>query len=137
MRTIKSRNINSQAGFGIPEIIITIVVLGVVSIGIIGMFRSITYIQTATNYQKVATLAAQRQIETLRNSNYSQLTVGTDINFTAELPPELPAGKSGLVVVTEPVAGLKRVDVTVNYKHGTTNKQVKVSSMIGILGITK
>lgn len=135
--TLRQRKRVSEAGFGVPEIIITIVVLGVMSIGIIGIFRSILYIQTATNYQKIATFAAQREIETLRNSNYNQLVAGSTINFTSELPPELPRGKTGTVIVSEPVAGIKQVDVTVAYKHNNSNRQVKVSSMIGVIGITK
>lgn len=126
-----------QAGFGVIEIIVTIVLLGAVVIGLTGMFRGILQIQGATAHQKSATLAAQRQIESLRNSNYNQLTAGTNITFTADLPPELPKPKTGIVVVTEPVSGLKRVDVTVTYRYSGQDKQVKVSSTIGSIGITR
>ncbi len=59
------------------------------------------------------------------------------MTFTSELPAELPNPKTGAAAITEPVPGLKRVDVTVTYRHAGQDKQVKVSSMIGIIGITQ
>ena len=129
-----SRN---SAGFGIVEILIAIVLLGTVSLSLVGMFQGILYIQSAAGYRKSATLAAQRQIESLRNSNYNDLTAGTNIMFTSALPADLPSPKTGSAAITEPVAGLKRVDITVTYRHAGQDKQVKVSSMIGVIGITQ
>lgn len=126
-----------QAGFGLVEIVIAIALLGMVSLALTGMFRGILYIQAAANYQKAATLAAQRQVESLRNSNFNDLDAGTSLDFSAQLPAELPSPKSGTAAVSEPVSGLKRVDVTVSYRHAGTVKQVKVSSTIGIIGITQ
>lgn len=126
-----------SAGFGIVEILIAIVLLGTVSLSLVGMFQGILYIQSAAGYQKSAAFAAQRQIESLRNSNYNDLTAGTNITFTSSLPDSLPSPKSGVAAITEPVAGLKRVDVTVTYRHAGQDKQVKVSSMIGVVGITQ
>lgn len=128
---------NERAGFGLVEIVLAIALLGGLSLALTGMFQGILHIQSSATYQKSATLAAQRQIESLRNSNYNDLVTGSTITFTGDLPTNLPSPKTGTVSVTEPVSGLKRVDVTVSYKHGTATKQVKVSSMIGIVGITQ
>ena len=124
-------------GFGIVEVVIAIVLLASLSLALTGMFRGILYIQSAAMYQKSATLAGQREIESLRNSNYNALTAGSTITFTSELPAELPVPKVGSAVVSEPVSGLKRIDVTVSYKHGGSDKQVKLSSTIGIIGISQ
>lgn len=126
-----------QSGFGIVEVVIAIALLGVLSLALTGMFQSIVSIQAAARNQKLATLAAQRQIESLRNSNYNNLTAGSSINFTGTLPADLPSPKTGSVAISEPVSGLKRVDVTVSYRQYGVNKQVIVSSTIGIIGITK
>jgi type II secretory pathway pseudopilin PulG len=134
---LRTKSDRGQAGFGIPEIIIAIVLLGAVSLALTGMFRGILYIQSAAQHQKSATLAAQRQIESLRNSNFNDLVAGSTVNFNAELPSTLPSPKTGIVSVSEPVSGLKRVDVTVTYRHSGQDKQVKVSSTIGIIGITQ
>lgn len=127
----------AQSGFGLVEVVMAIGLLAVTSLALTGLFRSILHIQSSALYQKSATLAAQREIESLRNSNYNDLTAGSSIDFSADLPSNLPSPKTGTAAVTEPVSGLKRVDVTINYRHGTATKTVKVSSMIGIIGITQ
>lgn len=128
---------SKRQGFGIVEVVVAITLLGLLSLALTGMFRGILYIQASALFQKTATLAAQREVESLRNSNYNDLTTGSTIDFTGELPAELPNPKSGQVVVSEPVSGLKRVDVTVTYRHAGKDKQVEVSSSIGIIGITQ
>lgn len=126
-----------QAGFGVVEVLVTIVLLGVVSLSLTVMFRNILYIQVSARHHKSATLAAQRQIEALRNSNFNQLDAGVPVNFTSDLPDDLPGPKSGVANVTEPVSGLKRVDVTVTYHAYGKDRTVKVSSMIGLIGISQ
>lgn len=126
----------NEAGFTIVELITTIIVLGVV-ITSIGTFS--VYIQTSqrqSNYKEAATRAAQKEIEALRNNNYNSLTAGSNIDFTSNLPSSLPPGKSGIVTVTEPMPGLKRVDVSVTYPDSGT-REVRLSSLIGVLGITQ
>lgn len=127
----------AQSGFGLVEVVMAIGLLAVTSLALTGLFRSILYIQSSALYQKSATLAAQRQIESLRNSNYNDLTTGSNIDFSGSLPTNLPVPRTGTAAITEPVSGLKRVDVTITYRHGTATKTVKVSSMIGIIGITQ
>lgn len=101
------------------------------------LFSSIQYVQAAGSFQRTATLAAQREIESLRTSNYMSLTAGQTINFSADLAPSLPGQPTGTAAISEPVSGVKRVDVVVSYKfHGQVHN-VKVSSLIGEIGITK
>lgn len=131
------RSPDGSAGFGVVEVVIAIALLGALSLALTGMFQSIVALQAAARNQKLATLAAQRQIETLRNSSYGNLTAGSTVDFSGNLPSELPSPKSGSVAITEPNSGLKRVDVTVTYKQYGATKKVVVSSTIGIIGITK
>lgn len=127
----------NKDGFGLAELVTGIFVFGVVSIAMINLSTLIMNVQTYSRYRESATLAAQRQIETLRNSNYTSLVDGQTIDFTSELPDFLPAGKSGTVEITEPAPGLKRADVTVSYAQGDTNKDIMLSAVIGELGITQ
>ena len=124
-------------GFTIVELIVAIIVLGIVVASLSSLFLGIQRTQTQANYKENATRAAQREIESLRNNNYNSLAVGTDISFTNELSPKLPAGSTGNVVVTEPSAGLKRVDVTVTYPDKNLQHKVVLSSLIGVIGITQ
>lgn len=129
--------LRKQAGFTLVELLVGLAVLGVLSIGLVTLFDTVQTIQRSGQYQEAATLAAQREIESLRNSNYNGLAAGSTITFTSDLPDILPGTKSGTAVISEPATGLKRVDVTVSYVYKGTAKQVKVSSLIGELGITQ
>ena len=126
-----------QTGFGIVEVVIAIALLGALALALTGMFQSIVAIQASARSQKLATIAAQRQIESLRNSNYNNLIAGSTIDFAASLPSDLPKPRTGSVAISEPTSGVKRVDVTVTYKQYGATKKVVVSSTIGIIGITK
>ena len=119
------------------ELITGIVLFAVVSIAMINLSTLVMNIQTYSRYRESATLAAQREIESLRNSNYTSLTDGDTIDFTSQLPDYLPEGKEGTAVISEPSTGLKRVDVTVSYPQQGNTKEIKLSAIIGELGITQ
>ncbi len=126
----------SSEGFTLVELLVTIIVIGVVFTGLSSIFISIQRAQISTSYLESATRAAQKEIESLRNSNYNSLTAGQNINFTSTLPDNLPAGSTGSVNISEPTPGLKRVDVTVTYTYGKT-RTVTLSSLIGVIGIVQ
>jgi prepilin-type N-terminal cleavage/methylation domain-containing protein len=127
---------HQQAGFTIVELLVTIAIIGITTASISSIFISIQHIQTQTSYVDTATRAAQREIETLRNDNYAELTPGQTINFTSQLPSSLPGG-SGSAQVSQPTSDLRRVDVTVSYKSDGTQRSVELSSLIGVIGIAQ
>lgn len=127
---------HAEQGFTMVEILVATGVMAILTAAVFGLFSTIQQAQLANSYRQSATRAASREIEVLRNNNYDQLTPGTDIDFSNELPATLPNG-TGTVTVTEPVPGLRRVDVVVSYTHSGATKQVKLSSMIGVIGITQ
>ena len=129
--------LRKDAGFSLVELTVTIFVTAVVFMSISNLFLTIQRAQRQTSYLETATRAAQREIEVLRNNQYNQLTPGEDIDFTDDLPDELRSPRSGTVEVSEPIAGLRRVDVTVTYRDGGDQRKVKLSSLIGVLGITQ
>lgn len=125
-----------EFGFTLVELVVSIAVIGIVTTSVVSLFGSIQSTQRRTAYMETATRAAQRQMESLRNNNYNNLTAGQTIDFTGQLPTSLK-NRSGTVVVSEPSPGLKRVDISVAYYEGTTQQQVNLSSLVGILGITQ
>lgn len=129
--------IRDKKGFGLAELVVGIALFGIISIAIINLSTLIINVQTYSRYRESATLAAQREIETLRNSNYTSLADGQTIDFTSDLPEFLPSGKSGTVEISEPADGLKRADVTVTYFQAGTDKQIILTAIIGELGITQ
>ena len=125
-----------ESGFTLVELVASIAVIGIVTTSVVSLFGSIQSTQRRTAYMETATRAAQRQMESLRNNNYNNLTAGQTIDFTAQLPATLK-NKTGTVTVSEPNPGLKRVDISIVYYEGTTQQQVNLSSLVGILGITQ
>lgn len=125
------------AGFTVVELLVTIIVMGMVITGISSLFLTVQRVQVQTAYLESATRAAQREIESLRNDNYDSLTPGQNIDFTSALPTNLPKNRTGVVTVTEPINGLRRVDVLVSYSDGSGQHKVNLSSLIGVIGIAQ
>lgn len=130
------RDTSDSAGFTIVELLVTIAVIGIAAGSLATIFVSIQNIQHQTLYADIATRAAQREVETLRNDNYASLTPGQSIDFTSSLPASLPKG-SGTVEVSQPATDIRRVDVTVNYTASDKQRAVTLSSLIGVIGITQ
>jgi len=129
--------VGKNSGFTIPELLVTIVFMGFAFIGITELYLNIQRIQEETAYVQIASHAAQTEIESLRNANYNSLTIGQNINFSSSLPTMLPGPRSGTVVVSQPMSGLDRVDVTVAYTDHGVSRQVELSSLIGVIGISQ
>jgi len=125
----------SQKGFTLVELIVAIVIIGFMVTGITSLYIAVEKTQSKTRMLETATRAGEKKIEELRNSHYSALQNGSTINFTNELPNTLPSPRSGTVAVSEPIAGIKRVDLNITYKDGNSDRKVELSSMIGVLGI--
>lgn len=126
-----------EQGFTLVEMLITIVIMGLAVIVISSLYYHMKEIQLESTHLDLATRAAQTEIEILRNNSYNSLTPGDNIDFTSSLPTGLPHDKKGTVVVSQPTADLRRVDVTVSYTDGSTPQNVELSSTIGVIGIGK
>lgn len=126
-----------QAGFTIVELLVTIAIVGITTASLASLFISIHKVQQQTIYVDSATRAAQREIEVLRNDNYASLTPGQTIDFTADLPSNLPRGSTGSVSVSQPSTDLRRVDVTVTFTESGKQRNITLSSLIGVIGITQ
>lgn len=125
----------NEGGFTIVELVVTTVVTGLIVVAVASLFITIERTQHSTQLLETATRAGEQQIESLRNNNYGSLTPGSTITFTNNLPPNLPTPRSGTAIVSEPVSGVRRVDITITYRDGSKQKNVKLSSLIGQLGI--
>ncbi len=124
-----------ESGFTLIELLVTISIMGLIIVGLVNLYITIETSQRRSYHLEIATRAGERQIESLRNAQYGNLEPGEDIDFTGNLPAELPEPRSGTVVVTEPESGIKRVDVTITYRDGRGSKTVRQSSLIGVIGI--
>jgi len=124
-----------QAGFTLVELLVAVIVLSIAITGIASLYYTMQIAQARAQNLDLATRAARTEIEILRNNSYNSLTPGSTIDFTASLPSSLPHDKKGTVDVTQPVDGLRHVDVTITYTDFGKTETVKLSSNIGVIGI--
>lgn len=125
----------SQGGFTLIELIVTIALMGLVIAGLVNLFIMIEVSQRKSYHLEIATRAGEAKIESLRNAQYNNLEADSQLDFSSDLPEDLPSPKTGTVSVSEPESGVKRVDVSISYKDGSNTKTVKQSSLIGVIGI--
>ena len=131
----KNKRLQAEDGFTLVELLITIMVLSIVITSLSGLYYLMQLSAVKSQHFDVAVRSARDEIEDLRNVGYSALTPGQNINFTSSLPPGLPTSATGTVVVSEPITGLRRVDVTISYTDYGQSQTVELSSDIGIIGI--
>jgi prepilin-type N-terminal cleavage/methylation domain-containing protein len=131
------RRIISSGGFTLIELLLTILVLGIVVLGLSAMYYQMQMTQVESMHYDLAVNAARTAIEELRNSGYNSLNPSSPPAFPTNLLAGLPANSSGSVSVTQPMAGLKEVNVTVTYTDYGQPQTVILSSDIGIIGISQ
>lgn len=124
-----------EGGFTIAELVVTLVVTTLIVTAILSLFLTINRTQHSTILTEAATRAGEQQIESLRNNQYASLDPDTTITFTDKLPSTLPEPRSATAAISEPSSGLRRVDITIRYQDSGKQKEVKLSSLIGQLGI--
>lgn len=125
----------NEAGFTLIELMVTIIVLGIVISSLGGLYYLMQETEVRSQQFDLAVRAARSEIEDLRNNGYSSLTPGSTINFTSNLPSQLPSDRQGTVAVSQPTTGLRRIDVTITYTSYTLPQTVELSSDIGIVGL--
>lgn len=134
---MRRKSIAQESGLTISEVLVTIVVTSIMVGGIANIFISITTAQRRTQQIEFATRSATQKIESLRNEHYNSLTPGTTIDFSSELPDEIPLPRSGTVEIIEPQPGLRRLNVNVTFYDNTQNRQVELTAIIGSIGIAQ
>jgi len=124
-----------SGGFTLVELLLAIIVLGIATLGIAGLYNIMKVTQVHAMHLDTAMRAARTEIEVLRNNSYNSLDPGSTVDFTSSLPSSLPRDRDGTVAVSEPLSGLRKVDVTITYTDFGKPQTVKLTSEIGIIGI--
>lgn len=125
----------SSPGFTLIELLITIAILGIAITGIASLYTYMQVTQVQSQHMDLAVRAARTEIEVLRNNSFNSLTPGSSIDFTSRLPAALPPTKKGTATITEPVAGLRQVDVSVTYTDYGKPQTIALTSDVGVIGI--
>ena len=137
MHRFKRDNEQAEAGFTLVELVVTVVVIGLIIASLGGLYYAMQVSEVQSQHYDMAVRAGRTEIEDLRNTGYSNLTAGTNMDFTSNLPSALPPGKKGTVVISQPLADLLRVDVTITYTDYGTPVTITLSSDIGVIGISQ
>lgn len=124
-------------GFTLIEIVIATALTGLLVISVTNLFIITEDAQRQAQRKETATRAGEQKIEGLRNNHYNNLEPGTTIDFTNELPDKLNEPRSGTVEITEPAAGLRRLDLRITYYDGSRERRVDLSTVIGNVGIAQ
>lgn len=128
-----------QGGFTVVEMLTATVLFGIAIVMLTSLFELIQSSQRNATYFTVATHAARSEVERLKSSGYASLTNGNTYPFS--LPDTLPPGSTGSVVVagSSPTNApdSKKIDVTVTYPIGSTNRTVTITAYVDPPGVAE
>ncbi len=130
--------LKENKGFTLVEIAVTVAVIGMMMIALANLVIAIGGIQRQSERLTLASRIAEAKIEGLRNNHYNNLVNSPPaLDFTNELPTDLPEPRSATVTVSEPSNGIKRLDVSISYTDGKLTKNVNLSGLIGNIGLSQ
>ncbi len=130
---------HAQKGFTLIEVVIATAVMATVFIAIAGVFNTIHQVNARANTLTVTTQLAQQQLEKIRNTPYTNITIGTtDISSILTPYSNIGSPKSASITTTlvDP-NGLKSVDITINYTDHKYAKVVQVTTLVALNGVNK
>ena len=110
------------------------VVAAVVIGSLTQVVTSYVHISQRGRYLNLANSFIEAKTEALRNGGYNNLALGTT-NISAELPAELPLVRSASMTVTNPIGGIKQVDLDVSYREQGQDRSYGYTTYIGELGV--
>ena len=127
-----------QAGLTLIELMVAATTVAVTSITLLALFISIRNANNFARNETLSSLAATDEIEELRNGSFYSIPVGNGvIDFSADLPADLPDPKTGIVDVTEINDQLKQIDIEIAYRQGPETRSFKYTTFISIPGLTQ
>jgi prepilin-type N-terminal cleavage/methylation domain-containing protein len=144
MASMKAQSV--ERGFTLIELVVAVAFMGIIIVAVSDLFIGLRQINTTANNYQTAVEAAQQQMETYRNTPYSNIAKGTTDITTAALGSytNLRSPRSATTTVSyintdgTPSAsdlGLKNVEVAISYTDRTGVKNVRFSTWIANKGI--
>ena len=134
LRTRLKKTLGNEAGFTIPELIITLVVGAIFVTALNTVVVSQSYLAERNQGLILANAYVESKVEALRSAGFSALSDGTT-NITSELPSELKAPRSGSLVISSESAGTKRIALALTYNEEGRTRTYSYSTLIGELGV--
>jgi Tfp pilus assembly protein PilV len=127
---------NKALGFTVIEVLIGIGLFSVIMPSIIVAVVSINQLNDKSADLTSANILAEKKIETLRNAGYNTLAVGS-YDFTGELAPTFTSPRQATFIITTPEAGVKEINVTIEYTHQGSLRTITYQSLMSELGVSQ
>jgi prepilin-type N-terminal cleavage/methylation domain-containing protein len=122
-----------QGGFTMVELLISISLFAILIPALTLGLSSLTQLNNRARDLTLISILAENKIESLRSIGYNAVTTGSTV-FTSELPAELASPKVATYTVTES-AGIKTIDISIQYTDYKKSRTVTYKSFIGESGV--
>lgn len=126
----------NDIGFTLVEVIVTIVVAGIMMIGLSTTVVGIRLINARSKDAALINSVAIEKVEELRSRTFIQLDDGS-YDFTNELPDTITNDRSATYTVSSVPgnASLKEIVVSINYNDFNNESTYEYKTYIGELGV--
>ena len=124
------RLVQSQRGVGMMEVLVGIILFSIGLSLVMRVLPSANYVTTRSRNITIATNLAQQKVEDLMSIPYSSADLNAGNHTDANNPIENTFSRSWTVVTDDPVAGMKRVGVTVSFETGSSDSTVTLQAYI-------
>lgn len=125
---------NTQDGFTMLELLITIAVVGILVPTLAGLINTLNGLNDRARDLTLVNSLAENKIESLRSKGFTALPDGTT-TFTSELPSTLGKPKSATYTTSSPNAGIKQIDMAISYTDHGTVRNMQYRTYVGELGV--
>jgi len=127
---------NNQNGFTLVEVVVTIIVAGIMMIGLSSTVVGIRLVNARAKDAVLVNSIVEQKIEELRSQTFIRLVDGS-YDFTADLPDTITSNRyAGYEVASIPGnPALKQVTVTVSYNDFNDEEVYTYRTFIGELGV--
>ncbi|HET7630407.1 MAG TPA: type II secretion system protein [Candidatus Saccharimonadales bacterium] len=127
-------NIKPQRGFTIVELVITIVLFAILVPSIASFLSFLTDLNAQARNLAVVSATTENKVESLRSKGFVAVPLGT-VDFSNELPPNLPKPRSATYAVSSVNPSLKQIDVTISYTNHGQPESYQYRTYLGELGV--
>ena len=124
----------AQHGFTLVELLVGITLIGIVFVSSYSVLNTIIILNQRSRNLSLVTHAAEAKAEDLRSQGYAVLTNGT-ADFTNELSADISNPKTATVIISEPITGIKDVDILISYNDAGEDQNLRFKTQIGELGV--
>jgi prepilin-type N-terminal cleavage/methylation domain-containing protein len=125
---------NNEAGFTIPELIITLIVGAIFVTALNTIVVSQAYLAERNQGLILANAYVEGKVESLRSVGYNALADGTT-DISSELPAELKSPRYASLIITSESPATKRIALTLSYNEEGKTRTYAYSTFIGELGV--